>query len=359
MTLRIHTSFLLVFAAMGLSACAQDDLASSAFNSETYLPPERTSEEPTTPTMSLEAAPSQSSGPAPGTGMTAGMWDDNDNFEQFLTYLNQTNQIRNLPQVTRLQQTEARERFAQREPKNKIDIVLLVDTTGSMYDELDYLKAEFMKLDQTIRESFCRRTLQIRLGLIAYADEGEPYVVLNHGFAEPQEFEQLLNDLPRTHGGDYPEAAAKGLMAATQLPWVDTDNSTRMVFWMADAPHHVTKNKLMTNAVQNAIKDDIHIYPIAASGLDERTEKLMRITAQVTGGRYIFLTDDSGIGEAHKEPRIPCYFVTSLQDAIERAVLAEITGDYSWPSEEEIIRTGGNPEDGLCTLANGDQVIIF
>ncbi len=55
---------------------------------------------------------------------------------------------------------------------------------------------------------------------------------------------------------------------------------------------------------------DVHIYPVASSGVDELTELTMRSAAQLTGGRYLFLTDDSGVGGAHMEPSIPCYFVT-------------------------------------------------
>jgi hypothetical protein len=52
----------------------------------------------------------------------------------------------------------------------------------------------------------------------------------------------------------------------------------------------------------------------------------MRTAAQVTGGRYLFLTDDSGIGGAHQEPTIPCYFVTALSRAMIRMAAMELSG---------------------------------
>jgi len=45
----------------------------------------------------------------------------------------------------------------------------------------------------------------------------------------------------------------------------------------------------------------------------------MRSAAEITGGRYLFLTDDSGVGGPHKTPEIPCYFVTKLARALVRA----------------------------------------
>ena len=104
---------------------------------------------------------------------------------------------------------------------------------------------------------------------------------------------------------------------------------------------------------------DIHIYPVASSGVDLTTELSMRSAAQVTGGRYLFLTDDSGIGESHLEPTIPCYFVTSLSNAVVRMVTMELKGDYMEPTEDEVIRTGGDPQDGRCTLEDGTEVQIL
>ena len=42
----------------------------------------------------------------------------------------------------------------------------------------------------------------------------------------------------------------------------------------------------------------------------------MRQAALVTNGRYLFLTDDSGVGLSHAEPNIACYRVTSLKSLL-------------------------------------------
>lgn len=72
----------------------------------------------------------------------------------------------------------------------------------------------------------------------------------------------------------------------------------------------------------------------------------MRATAQLTGGRYLFLTDDSGVGGSHLEPSIPCYFVTRLNDAMLRMVDIEMSGEYREPDPATILRTGGDPRAG-------------
>jgi len=101
------------------------------------------------------------------------------------------------------------------------------------------------------------------------------------------------------------------------------------------------------------------VYPVASSGVDELTERSMRTVAQLSHGRYAFLTDDSGVGGAHKEPSIPCYFVTHLDDAILRMVDVELTGTYRAPGDAEIVRSVGEPKDGVCTLTSGDTVHAY
>jgi hypothetical protein len=65
------------------------------------------------------------------------------------------------------------------------------------------------------------------------------------------------------------------------------------------------------------------------------------------------------VGGPHQEPTIPCYFVTRLDHAILRMIDIEMTGTYREPDPSQVLRTGGNPEDGACTLASGEQVRVF
>jgi hypothetical protein len=98
---------------------------------------------------------------------------------------------------------------------------------------------------------------------------------------------------------------------------------------------------------------------VSASGADELLEYTMRSGAQITGGRYLFLTDDSGIGDPHLIPSIPCYFVTRLGRAIVRMASIELSGVYSEPDPADILRVGGNPMAGQCSDGNGGSVSMF
>jgi len=64
----------------------------------------------------------------------------------------------------------------------------------------------------------------------------------------------------------------------------------------------------------------IKIIPIASSGVDKETEFLLRFLSLTSGGTYVFLTNDSGIGGSHIEPTIGDYQVEYLNDLLVRLI---------------------------------------
>jgi hypothetical protein len=95
-----------------------------------------------------------------------------------------------------------------------------------------------------------------------------------------------------------------------------------MLFLLADAPPHQYAGEDYTyhEAIQDAAAKGIAIYPVAASGVDKPTEFLFRAMAVMTGGKYTFLTDDSGVGDSHEEPDIAGYTVEKLNDLMVREI---------------------------------------
>ncbi len=239
-------------------------------------------------------------------------------------------------------------------PPTALDLALVIDTTGSMTDEIDYLKAEVSSIASRIKTDFPNVTQ--RWALILYRDEGDEYVVRSFDFTDSlTTFQSQLSRQAADGGGDYPEAPDQALSKLTTLTF-SQNAAARMAFWIADAPHHDGKAATMVNDILLAQRLGIHLYPIAASGADDLVEYTMRTAAEVTGGRYLFLTDDSGIGLSHDEPTIPCYFVTTLSRAMSRMATMELTGTNVDVAPADVIRTGGDPVAGKCTLADGQVV---
>jgi hypothetical protein len=242
-------------------------------------------------------------------------------------------------------------------PPTALDLALVIDTTGSMGDEIDYLKAEVKDISARVAADF--PNVAQRWALILYRDDGDEYVVRSFDFTDSlTTFQSRLAAQSAGGGGDYPEAPEKALSKLTTLSF-SQNGAARMAFWLADAPHHVGREGTMVNDVLLAQRLGIHLYPIAASGADDLVEYTMRTAAEVTGGRYLFLTDDSGIGGSHDEPTIPCYFVTSLSHAMIRMAAMELTGTNIDVAPADVIRTSGDPIAGKCALSDGGQVSVL
>jgi len=288
--------------------------------------------------------------------LTAGTWDDNMNFDWFSGYYgDQVEEGLDLTGWFSLEEHEAAlENFVLAPgAHDTLDISLVIDTTGSMGDELDYLQVEFDAISSAIEQRY--QNAQQRWSLVVYRDEGDDYVTRSFDFTS--DLDAFRSDLgAQTHGGggDFPEAADRGLEDMTSLDWRDDQETLRLAFWVADAPHHHDDEEVVdriTQALKDSMDQGIRINPIASSGVDELTEFTMRSAAQLTGGKYMFLTDDSGVGGEHKEPTIPCYYVTTLADALLRVVDSAMTGDPAPVDQNQVVRAVGKPSStGVCEV---------
>ena len=226
-------------------------------------------------------------------------------------------------------------------PKN-IDLAIVLDTTGSMGDELKHLNAEIRGISVAIRKQFPE--VKQRLALVCYRDEGQgdEYVVRTLDFTDSLDvFHKRLSAQSAAGGGDYPEAMHKGLEEAIQLRWNDAPDTARVVFLIADAPPHA-QHMNRTLAAANALrKKGVAIYPVACSGYDDACEFVMRSCAMITGSRFLFLTDDSGVGNSHAEPSIPYYQVERLEKLIIRTIASELSGQHVQAQPADILRTVG------------------
>jgi hypothetical protein len=225
-------------------------------------------------------------------------------------------------------------------PRN-LDLVFVVDTTGSMGDELSYLKSEFKAIATTLATRFPH--VNQRYGLIVYRDRGDEYVTRSFELTSSvDEFRKHLGAQSAAGGGDNPEAMEVGLQEAVKLQWRSADTA-RVMFLVADAPPHAQDIGRAMAAADTLRKNGVAIYPLACSGYDPACELVMRSCAMLTGGQFLFLTDDSGVGEAHGEPHIPFYRVERQGSLMVRMVASELLGRRLEPAPEEIIRTVGNP----------------
>ncbi|MEY4529860.1 MAG: hypothetical protein RLZZ156_581 [Deinococcota bacterium] len=227
-----------------------------------------------------------------------------------------------------------------------LDLMLVIDATGSMGDEMQYLSKEFQAITQAITSKF--PTVSTRFALTVYRDKGDEYVVRAFDFTDSVALMQKqLAAQSAQGGGDYPEAMEQALGSAVQAQW-RSGNTNRLIFLVADAPPHDQDLSKAIIYAKAARKQGIRIYPLAASGVANTAEYLMRIMAVTTHGRYLFLTDDSGVGNTHSEPKIPCYITTRLDHLLTRVVSSELSGTRVEATQDQIIRNVGQQNAGVC-----------
>ncbi|MEL6616392.1 MAG: carboxypeptidase-like regulatory domain-containing protein, partial [Bacteroidota bacterium] len=228
---------------------------------------------------------------------------------------------------------------------DQMDIALAIDVTGSMTDELRYLTTEIRAIVRRIETRY--DGVDLRFGLVAYRDRGDAFVVKDWAFTrDVQTMESQLASLRASGGGDYPEAMDQALEAALDLDW--RPSATRLLFLVADAPPHDGHIATTMDHVREARASGIRIYPLAASGVGDTAELVMRTAAALTQGRHLFLTDDSGVGNTHQEPKVECFVVTRLNDLLVRVIASELEGRRVEPTRSEVIREIGDYDAGVC-----------
>ena len=214
------------------------------------------------------------------------------------------------------------------EHKDAIDLMFVIDATGSMGDELTYIQSEVTSVIERVKGN---SQTSVRLGFVFYRDEGDDYITRLFDFSDDIDAQvKNLKQQSASGGGDYPEAVHKALSVAVNEAGWSTDNTTKLIIHILDAPPHDTVQ------ISSAYKDEIYaakekgisIIPVAASGVDTLTEYLLRSEAILTGGDYVFITDDSGIGNKHLEASVGKYVVEYLDSCLVRLIKGHHTGDY-------------------------------
>lgn len=202
--------------------------------------------------------------------------------------------------------------------KNNVDIMFTIDATGSMGDEINYLKSELKDIMSRLDKKIERK----RVALTVYRDKGDEYVVRDFDFETNIDIvKENLSHQNANGGGDYEEAVEEALRVSMSKSW-SVDSKSKLMFLLLDAPPHFTQENVETIKQQIKIAQDkgIRIIPIVASGANKNVEFLMRYFSVSTNGTYVFLTDDSGIGNPHIKPTTDEFKVEKLNDLIVRLI---------------------------------------
>ncbi|WP_124032379.1 VWA domain-containing protein [Olavius algarvensis spirochete endosymbiont] len=115
----------------------------------------------------------------------------------------------------------------------EVDVVVVVDATDSMEDDLEYVKGNLVPL---LRDKI-GNIKSFRIGLVQYRDYKEAFVTRTSPFVQSlNEFQRELNRISALGGRDVPEAVDEGIYAGlTEYNW---SAPKRMLIQLGDAPGH-------------------------------------------------------------------------------------------------------------------------
>ena len=220
----------------------------------------------------------------------------------------------------------------------QLDLALVIDTTGSMGDELEYLKVEIDSIVETVSRMF--PDVDQRYALVVYRDQGDEYVSRTFDFTSSlNEFRGNLAAQHANGGGDYPEAVQVAVEHAGKLSWRE-GNAARVMFLVGDAPPHDEYLGAALDATQVLRGRGVRIFPVGGSGVAQKAQFVFRAMSFLTMGQYLFLTDHSGVGNPHATPDVPEFQVERLDRLMIRMISSELAGKRLAPQEVIAIERG-------------------
>lgn len=207
-------------------------------------------------------------------------------------------------------------------PVKSADLLFIVDATGSMSDEINFLKKDLADILDRVEKMDL--SIAIRTGALFYRDVGDEYLTRHSGFSD--DFGVTTSFIAKQRaagGGDWPEAVHSALESSLQdFSW-NAGARTKIAFILLDAPPHRDVKGVMESihkSIDTYAAMGIKLIPVASSGIDKSTEFLLRMFAIATGGTYVFLTNDSGVGLDHIEATVGDYEVELLNDLMVRLI---------------------------------------
>lgn len=213
----------------------------------------------------------------------------------------------------------------------QLDLLFLIDATGSMGDEIDKLKASMADVADQI--AGLPEQPDVRYGLVAYRDQGDDFVVRTHDFTDNlRDFQRNLAAVRANGGGDTPEALNQALHRSLfDLSWRE-EETVRLVILVADAPPHLDYSWEPFNYALDmieAVRRGVKIFPVGASNLEADGEYIFRQLAQFTGGKFVFLTYEEGSDPSsgpgtETDHEVDNYSVDTLDRLVVRLVRDEL-----------------------------------
>lgn len=175
---------------------------------------------------------------------------------------------------------------------SQVDICIVMDTTGSMAAYIDKAKEEARAFAEEIA---AKADLDIRYAIVEYRDhppQDHTFVTRIYPFSDAEHFQNSLNGLQASGGGDMPEAVLDGLVDAAKLQWRPT--ADKLCFLIGDSPPHgeysdVWKDGCPCKATPNGVVElfasqHIKLHVLSIAGFKATTKAFAEMAEAIPGG---------------------------------------------------------------------------
>jgi Mg-chelatase subunit ChlD len=185
--------------------------------------------------------------------------------------------------------------------KGHLDLVFLIDETGSMGPYIMEVQEQLFRLIEALRQSpLCRR---LRLGLVTFRDhppQDNSFVTRVMPLTENvPEISRAVERMRADGGGDGPEAVTDGLHELLNLDW--DQEAARMVVMVGDAPPHGVEpsgdgfpdgcpcGRHWYTQVESCREMGVTIHSVGCQGIAafKGAEQVFQTVALGTGGLYM------------------------------------------------------------------------
>lgn len=183
----------------------------------------------------------------------------------------------------------------------KVDVVFVLDTTGSMGGLIQTAKEKIWSIATTMASA--QQTPEIRIGLVAYRDRGDSYVTKVVDLSDDLDsVYATLMDFEADGGGDTPESVNKALYDAVHnMSWSQQDQAYQVIFLVGDAPPHMDYNEVRyPEIVASALDKGIVINTIQCGDIASAIDPWTQIAS--LGDGNFFQVEQAGGAVAYTTP---------------------------------------------------------
>lgn len=184
----------------------------------------------------------------------------------------------------------------------KVDVVFVLDTTGSMGGLIEAAKEKIWSIASTLAQA--QQAPEIRMGLVAYRDRGDAYVTQVVDLTKDLDsMYATLMQFAAAGGGDGPESVNRALYDAVHsMSWSQDPNAYKVVFLVGDAPPHMDyQDDVKYPEVVAAARAKGIVVNTIQCGDDRSAVAPWRHIAALGQGRY-FTVDQAGSAVAIATP---------------------------------------------------------